>query len=322
MHSSYRDRYSGFPRLNNGYNAIFKADQLSIGLVAPIENYSMNTAPTLLNHIERVQLAERLGFGAIWLRDVPFNVPSFGDAGQIFDPFVYLGLLAGKTTKIALGVASIILPLRHPAHTAKAAASVDQLCGGRLILGIASGDRPEEYPAMNISYSERGQRFRESYQYIRHLAESHPQFQNAFGAVCGDLDMLPKPTEAHLPLLITGSSQQSPDWLANNGDGWITFPQPAAIQEHFISHLRNNASESKPVMEPLYIDITHDPDALPQPIHLGYRLGINQLYEYLKSREEIGVNHIALNLRFNKENIEETLRKISDIILPHFHGKD
>jgi len=41
-------------------------------------------------HLERVQLAEKLGFSSVWLRDVPFKVPSFGDAGQVFDPFVYL----------------------------------------------------------------------------------------------------------------------------------------------------------------------------------------------------------------------------------------
>ena len=69
------------------------------------------------------KLAESLGFSAVWLRDVPFNVPSFGDAGQVFDPFVYLGALAASTRRIALGVASIVLPLRHPAHVAKAAAS-------------------------------------------------------------------------------------------------------------------------------------------------------------------------------------------------------
>jgi alkanesulfonate monooxygenase SsuD/methylene tetrahydromethanopterin reductase-like flavin-dependent oxidoreductase (luciferase family) len=68
---------------------------------------------------------------------VPFNVPTFGDAGQADDPFVYLGLLAGKTEYIALGVASAVLPLCHPAHVAKAADSADVLSGGRLILGVA-----------------------------------------------------------------------------------------------------------------------------------------------------------------------------------------
>ena len=166
-----------FKTINAGYNNTFKPGRLSVGMVVPIETYTNSPVPTMKHHIERVQLAEDLGFSAIWLRDVPFNVPSFGDAGQVFDPFVYLGALAGQTTKIALGVSSIILPLRHPAHVAKAAASADALSQGRLIMGIASGDRPEEYPALNIPFEKRGALFKESYDYIRQMANQAPDFE-------------------------------------------------------------------------------------------------------------------------------------------------
>ncbi|MEO0887151.1 MAG: LLM class flavin-dependent oxidoreductase, partial [Cyanobacteria bacterium J06648_10] len=211
-----------FQPINRGYNAVFRSNRLSLGLTVPIENYARGPVPTMADHIERVQLAEELGFSAVWLRDVPFNVPSFGDAGQTYDPFVYLGLLAGVTELIALGVASLILPLRHPAHVAKAAASVDQLSGGRLILGVASGDRTEEYPALNQPFAERGDRFRESFDYIRQMGESTPAFENALGRLSHGMDMLPKPLAGKLPMLITGSSRQTPEWIAQNGDGWIT----------------------------------------------------------------------------------------------------
>lgn len=326
MLAKYQDKSADFPDLNDGFNAVFKPRKLSIGLVIPIENYATHSVPSMQDHIERAQLAEALGFSAVWLRDVPFNVPSFGDAGQLFDPFVYLGLLAGQTSKIALGVASVILPLRHPAHIAKAAASVDALSGGRLILGVASGDRLKEYPAMNVSYSGRGKMFRESYDYIRQMALPAPQFDNTLGSVAGGIDMLPKPNGGRLPLLITGSSQQPPDWLAANGDGWITYPRPLEVQKQFIRQLRGNAtrvaSTSKPVMEPLYIDLTNDPNSPPQPLHFGVRVGSNQLLNYLKSREGVGVNHIALNLRFNKPNVEETLREIALSVLPSFNKQD
>ena len=145
-----------FRPINRAYQSVFKPSRLSLGLVVPIESYRISDTPTMHRHIERVQLAEALGFSAVWLRDVPFRVPSFGDAGQAFDPFVYLGALTSQTSRIALGVASIILPLRHPAHVAKAAATADVLSDGRLLLGVASGDRPEEYPALNVSFRERG----------------------------------------------------------------------------------------------------------------------------------------------------------------------
>lgn len=313
---------SPFPTINKGYNSVFKPNRLSIGLVVPIENYPSNPVPTMERHIERIQLAEELGFSAVWLRDVPFNVPSFGDAGQTFDPFVYLGMLAATTSKITLGVASLILPLRHPAHVAKAAASADVLSNGRLILGIASGDRREEYPAMNVPFEVRGELFRESYAYIRQMGEATTHYHGALGSVAPGLDMLPKPKEKKLPLLITGSSQQSEDWIVKNGDGWMMYPRPAAMQGRMIrdfrQQLREEGEPNKPVMEPFYLDLAENPDTPPRPIHLGLHLGLHHLHAYLESRESLGVNHIALNLRFNQRDIEKTLLKISQEVLPQF----
>ena len=311
-----------FQPINRAYNNVFRPNRLSLGLVVPIETYPRGPVPTMKSHIERVQRAEELGFSAVWLRDVPFNVPTFGDAGQTYDPFVYLGLLAGQTEQIALGVASIVLPLRHPAHVAKAAATADVLSEGRLLLGVASGDRPEEYPALNRSFPDRGAAFRESFEYIRQMGKTSPVFENAFGSPKGGLDMLPKPTSGKLPLLITGSSQQDPEWIARNGDGWMTYPRNTAVQARIIHDWRSRVeavgSPDKPVMQPLYVDLTEDPDTPPQPIHLGFRLGVNSLRTYLQSLEQIGMNHVALNLRFNQADIETTLKCLADDILPDF----
>lgn len=144
-----------------------------------------------------------LWLSAVWLGDIPFDVPSFGNVGQVFDRFLDLGELAGTTERIALGVASIILPQRHPAHVAKAAASADVLSDRRLLLGIASGDCPDEYPAMGMGFAERSERFRESVAYIRAAVSAHPRVSNAHGVLDGSIDMLPKPAGGRLPLMIT-----------------------------------------------------------------------------------------------------------------------
>lgn len=274
-------------------------------------------------HLHSAQLADALGFKALWLRDVPFNVPSFGDAGQIFDPFVYLGVLATHTQQISLGVASIILPLRHPAHVAKAAASADILSEGRLLLGVASGDRPDEYPALNMSYEDRGERFRDSFEYISNMSETYPAFHAQHGTLRGDLDMLPKPSAGRLPLLITGASQQTPDWVAKNGDGWMTYPRPPHIQARLISGYRERIAKlglaDKPVMQSLYIDLVEDDEAPAQPIHLGFRSGITALHAHLDALEQAGVNHVALNLRFNQADITTTLERLAQQLLPLYH---
>ena len=136
------------------------------------------------------------------------------------------------------------------------------------------------------------------------------------------MDMLPKPTSGQLPLLITGSSQQDPEWIARNGDGWMTYPRNTAVQVRIIHDWRSRVETiggaDKPVMQPLYVDLTADPDTRPQPIHLGLRLGANHLRDHLKSLEQIGINHVALNLRFNQTDIETTLKRLADEILPEF----
>ncbi|MEM8995023.1 MAG: TIGR03571 family LLM class oxidoreductase, partial [Acidobacteriota bacterium] len=258
-----------FSPINRAFETVFRPGRLSLGLVVPIEHYPESPAPSMTRHLERAQLAEELGFSALWLRDVPFNVPSFGDAGQLFDPFVYLGLLSGQTRRIALGVASIILPLRHPAHVAKAAASADALSGGRLLLGVASGDRPEEYPALGVPFDERDALFRESYDYIRQAARDAPRFGNAFGDLPGGMDLLPKPSSGRLPLLVTGSSRQTPDWIARHGDGWMVYPRGLDAQARVVREWRERVAAAgdvdKPVMQPLYIDLVDEPSTPPQP---------------------------------------------------------
>ena len=311
-----------FPSMNRAYNATFQPGRLSVGLFLPIEEYGPEDMPTLERHIERVQLAERLGFSAVWLRDVPFHVPSFGDVGQIFDPFVYLGALAASTRRIGLGVGSVILPLRHPAHVAKAAASADVLSGGRVMLGIASGDRPEEYPALNMTYEDRGARFRDSVAYMRACFQATPKHVAAQGTLNGHIDMLPKPDAGQVPLLITGGSQQTPEWGAEHGDGWITYPRNAENQQDLIGRYRQNVAVAgqgnKPVMQSLYVDVLDKADGRTRPIVLGYQAGTTFLRDHLTALQDMGVNHVALNLRYNYADIEQTLKRLADEVLVQF----
>lgn len=291
----------------------------------PIEEYTNSTVPAMHNHVERVRLAEDLGYKAVWVRDVPMHVPSFGDAGQTYDPFAYLGFLAGQTNRIALGVASIALPLHHPVHVAKSAATLDQLTNGRLILGVASGDRYEEYPAMNVDYEKRGQSFREAFNYIRQAQLEFPILEkNSFGHLNGKVDILPKPFGSRIPMLITGHSQQNTQWIAEHGDGWMYYPRNLSIQKRNIHEWREmikvSQSYDKPFLQPIYVDLQKDDNFAPVGIHLGLRTGVNYLLEYFHQIQSIGVNHVAINLRFNTNNIERTMETLATRLFPQFHN--
>lgn len=314
-----------FRPINKAYNALFEPNQLSLGVVVPIEHYGQGPVPSMQEHLRRAQLVDELGFKALWLRDIPLNIPSFGDAGQTYDPFTYLGFLAGQTSRVALGIASIALPLHHPLHVAKAAATVDQLSDGRMILGVASGDRPLEYPAMSVDFESRGKQFQEAFEYIRKSQEPFPVHKSTLGHLAGHGDVLPKATGGRLPMLITGYSQQSLEWNAQHGDGWMSYPKAPDAQKTSIAQWRELVRQAgeydKPFMQPLYVVLEED-DFKPQPIQLGFRIGIHYLIEYFQLMHEIGVNHIAINLRFNHQNMEQSLEKLATKVLPHFHNQN
>jgi len=137
---------------------MFAPDRLTVGIFLPLRSYKGDMS-VLRGQADLVTRIDQHGFAAVWVRDVPLFDPSFGDAGQVFDPFTYLSFLAARTRKIALATGSAIVSLRHPIDLAKAATSIDQLSGGRLVMGLASGDRPMEFPAYGLEHAARAQRF-------------------------------------------------------------------------------------------------------------------------------------------------------------------
>ena len=304
-----------------GYRSLFQPGRLTLGINFPIEAYA-NPVPLMHNQIALAQAAERGGFAALWSRDVPLLDPSFGDAGQIYDPWVWLGFLAAHTTNIALGTASIILPLRKPVDLAKAAASVDQLSGGRLILGVASGDRPVEYSVYDVEYDQRDALFRENLGYLRANSHRPSDWNDQQAAYSGKLHLLPKSVHGEIPLLVTGNSCQSIDWIARHANGWLMYPRQVSHQRVIIEQwqeaLKTNSQPWKPFAQSLYIDLTDDPDTSPAPIHLGYRLGRNPLLAHLASLSEIGVNHVTFNIRFSGRPVDEVMNELCEYVVPAF----
>lgn len=309
---------------NAGYQRMFVPGKLTLGLFLPLESYSGDT-PGMVDQELLAQRAESLGFAALWFRDVPLRDPTFGDVGHIYDTWVYLSWMAAQTRQIALATGSVVLPLRHPLHVAKAAASVDALSGGRLVLGLASGDRPLEFPAFNVDRQQRGELYREHFEVLQQaLYESFPCFDGAYGSLEGQGDTLPKPAKK-IPLLTTGNSQQSLGWIAQHSDGWISYPRSMAHQQQLLHDWRQAQAEhasggAKPFAQSLYIDLVEDPEAQPRPIHLGFRCGRHALIRFLAGLQEIGVNHVVINLKYGQRPAAEVIEELGAEVLPLFAG--
>jgi luciferase-type oxidoreductase len=307
-----------------GFRRMFAPDRLTVGLFFPLEAFQRDQ-PTMHDQDRLALRAEDLNFAALWTRDVPLRDPSFGDIGQVYDPWVWLGVIAARTRSIALATGSIVLPLRHPLHTAKAAASVDRLTGGRLVLGVASGDRPAEFPAFGVDWHRRDVLFRENWAVMRKvLTEEFPHVQSSYGLMMGTVDLVPKPV-GRIPMLVTGSSKQALEWIAANADGWITYPRPLDRQADLAARWRATAAEAapglfRPFAQSLYVDLAADPDAPPQPIHLGFRGGRKVLLGFLEGLRTAGVNHVALNLKYGVRSAGEVIEEIGGEVLPQLEA--
>lgn len=310
-----------------GYRRMFAPDQLTLGLFLPLRFYEGDMA-VLAGQAQWVSEIDRLGFAAIWVRDVPLFDPSFGDAGQVFDPFAYLGYLAAQTRQIALVTGSAVFPLRHPIDLAKAAATLDRLSGGRLVMGIASGDRAVEFPAYGLEHGERAERFAQSVDYFRQLlASTAPNIHSPLGRL-RDAYLLPQPVTGRIPLIVTGSSRQSMQWLGEQADGWLTYPDsthnvmgPRRLAEK-IRAWRDGipGGEFRPHMTNEWIDLADDPDFPRTPMQGGYVLktGRKGLIDLLGEWRDAGVNHAALGIQMAQRPVAEIIQELAQEVLPLF----
>ncbi|THE09814.1 TIGR03571 family LLM class oxidoreductase [Bacillus timonensis] len=307
---------------HRAYNRLYQKDKMTLGFAIPTAR--MSKYPIMENQLSLARKIEYHGFAALWLRDVTIQNLNIDDNGQMYDVWIYLTYLAAHTKDIALGTASVVLPLRHPVRVAKEASSIDRLFPERLIMGVASGDRDKDFKALGVSKLESGGLFKKNYAFLeRLLKEDSPTINSDLGVIDGtDMRMIPKPFSS-IPTMVTGFSNQSIEWIAQNGDGWIHYPRIIPQQTQLINEYRELSEIHapgvfKPFTQTLFIDLSENPDASPVPIPLGFRVGRKQLLEILYQFQSIGVNHLAFVLYFSKRPPEEVIQELGEFVRPYF----
>lgn len=304
---------------HRGYSTMFAEGRMTLGLFFAIESYKGAVPDMDVDlQVHLAQQAEVHGFAAVYFRDVLLDVPSFGDVGHVYDPWVFMGYVMSQTSRIALATGSIVSSLRHPLHLAKAAASADRLSGQRLVLGLATGDRPLEFAAFNASIEHRGDRFREALHVSRTAWRTdYPNISTDRVQMSG-ADTLPKPALGDVPVLVTGSSRQTIEWIAEHGDGWLYYPQEPLKQAQVIRRWRSLTPTFKPFSQSLYIDLSENADEPVSRIQLGVRAGRKHLTEYLGNLQGIGVNHVGINLKYGRRPAREVVQELGEHVVPYF----
>jgi alkanesulfonate monooxygenase len=164
--------------------------------------------------------AEQLGYDSLWVWDhILLGVdPHF----PIVDSLSLLTAIASRTSKIKLGTGILVLPVRNPVLLAKQVASMDQISGGRMIMGLASGWYKREFDAVGVPFNKRGKIMDQSLEIMRRLwtedmVDGDYEPYNLRASV-----MFPKPKQDHLPILIGGYVDRVLK-RASQHDGWLTY---------------------------------------------------------------------------------------------------
>ncbi|MFG1841877.1 LLM class flavin-dependent oxidoreductase [Micromonospora sp. NPDC049175] len=127
---------------------------MEIGVNVP--NFGPGTDPDVLRRW--AQTVEGLGFDLLMVSD---HIAVTPDVAQqyptpFYEPFTTLSWLAGMTRRVRLGTTVLIVPYRHPLLTARMAANLNRLSGGRLVLGVGVGWARQEFEALGVPFQRRG----------------------------------------------------------------------------------------------------------------------------------------------------------------------
>ena len=229
--------------------------------------------------------ADELGYESMWTVEhvavpkgyqSPYPYSPTGKMGgpddmSIPDPFMWLAYIAAVTTNIKLATGVAILPQRNVVYTAKEMATLDQLSGGRVILGAGAGWMKEEFDVLRVPFEDRGKRTDE---YIRALrviwGDESPTFHGDYVDFT-DTYVRPQPVNKAIPIHIGGHTDRAARRAGELGDGFFPGASDHETLAHAIGHMRMHAEKNG--RDPDAIEVTAggamDPDGVEKLAALG-----------------------------------------------------
>ena len=225
--------------------------------------------------------AEAAGLADVWIQDHIAIPPddSEGSGGRYLDPLTSLAWLAAKTTRIGLATGVLILPYRPALPTAKAIATVQELSGGRLRLGVGIGWMEAEFRALGVPRARRGRDSDETLAFLRRCFEADVVRANE-----QDFLFLPRPERP--PIYVGGAGEHALRRVVRFGDGWMPMigdPAKLAAGRARLRELADEAGRATPEIVAFSAFDPREPERIPE------RLG---------ALAEVGVTRIVAGVRY------------------------
>jgi probable F420-dependent oxidoreductase len=226
-----------------------------------------------------------------------------------YETVATLGWIAALTTNVRIMSHVYVLSYRHPLHTAKSFMTLDELSGGRAILGVGAGHLQGEFELLGLDYEARGKVTDAAIDVIRAaFTDEYPDVDTPYWGHIHDGGLAPRPRQHPLPIWVGGSSKPALRRAAERGDGWLPQGTPRAdmpaqiafLLEHRKRTLGDAPIDLGTITEFLYVG---DP---------GWDVGEQTLSgkpDYLAERLNefagMGVSH--LQIRFRNRSLQELL---------------
>jgi len=249
---------------------------------------------------EIAQTAESAGLDSIWVYDhLLFRSPGEPTTG-IYECWSMLAALAADTSRVEIGTIVLAIPFRNPALLAKMAVTVDEISGGRLILGIGAGWNEPEFDAFGIPFDHRVGRFEEALHIILPLlrdgkVDFHGQYYQADDAV-----LVPRgPRPSGPPILIAGRRPRMLRLTVEHADLWNAAwfgevseidPRVAPLREALAAAGRDPATlEITMGVNVVFPELVTPADELPEHALRGT---VQDIAQGLRGYRDAGISHV------------------------------
>jgi probable F420-dependent oxidoreductase len=186
-----------------------------------VRNFGPSAAPDAL--LGWARFAEDAGFALAMMSDHVAPTPDVEAIypAPFYDPFTTLSWLAAQTSTVRFGTSVTVLPYRHPLQTARIAASIDRLSGGRFVLGVGVGWSRPEFAALGVPFDRRGQITDEYLDVIRSFWTTDLASRDGEFVAFREVSTGPRPAgSAHPPIWVGGAAPAAIRRTVRYGDAW------------------------------------------------------------------------------------------------------
>ena len=282
---------------------------MKLGIVTPVltllpgAHARWEREGTLDDVVRIAQAADELGIDHLTCSEhvvVPDDIATVR-GGRYWDPLATLGYLAARTERIKLATSVLVLGYHHPLEIAKRYGTLDQVSGGRLVLGVGVGSLEQEFDLLGASFADRGCRADDALRALRvTLSDPHPSYDGTTYRYAGVV-LEPCALQSHVPMWVGGRTARSLRRAVELADGWCPFglsPDEAAAMLRRAAETEAWSGRGAPLEVILQAERALDP--LDAPGHCSEIVD-----------ELVRAGATALSLRFVHHSVEHYIEQMT-----------